>query len=90
MSLLESASLANSIACFTLAIIILVAFRDRGLKQQLRALRLLVGYVIMTLLTNLYLVSFSGTFIQQVSLMLSAVTVILIWVGIYKLWAKGE
>lgn len=90
MNLLESASLVNSAACLTLAVVTLIAFKDRGLKQQLRALRLLVGYVIMTLLTNLYLVSFSGAFIQQVSLVLSAVTVILLWVGVYKLWAKGE
>ncbi|MEM0023163.1 MAG: hypothetical protein QXG48_00295 [Thermofilaceae archaeon] len=90
MSLVELIPLLNSVACLTLTIAIVVAFRDRGLKQQLRALRILVSYITMTLLMNLYMVSVSGTNLQQISLVLSGATIILLWITVYKLWAKGE
>lgn len=90
MNFIDSASLINSIACLILAIAVILALKDRELKQQLRALRVLVGYVTLTLLLNLYLVSTSGTVLQHLSLSLSAATIILLWVAVYKLWAKGE
>lgn len=90
MSLVETASLFNSVACLSLTIIIAMALKDRGLRQQLRALRVLVSYITLTLLLNLYLVSVIGTTLQQISLTLSAATIILLWIVVYKLWAKGE
>ncbi|MEM0010474.1 MAG: hypothetical protein QXO64_01110 [Thermofilaceae archaeon] len=90
MSFFEHILFLNSVACLILTTAIVVAFKDRKLKQQLRALRILVSYITMTLLLNLYMVSISGTTIQQISLVLAGATVVLLWVTVYKLWAKGE
>ncbi len=89
--LLEHAALLNSMACLAATVAVTAALRGRSLQQQLRGLRLLVGYVSATLLLNVYLMGIlGGTASTQAALGLSAVTVVVLWVAVYKLWARGE
>lgn len=90
MDPIESAVLMNSISCLLLTVATTLALKDRSLGQQLRALKFLASYAMLTLLANFYLLSVSGRFVAQLSLALSATTVVLLWVTVYKFWAKGE
>ena len=90
MELVELGALVNSIACFAITLATALALKNKSLRHQLRVLRLLVGYITATLLTNIYLIGFAGGIVIQVSLVLSAVTVAVLWAIVYKFWTKGE
>jgi len=84
------AVVANSIICLALIVALCIAFRGRHLKHQLRALRLMSSYLIMTLLLNLYLVGISRSSHAVLALLLSMAGVPLLWALVYRLWARGE
>lgn len=90
MELVESTALINTVACFVITLATAFAFKNESLRHQLRALRLLVGYITATLLTNIYLIGFVRSAVIQASLMLSAINVALLWAIVYKFWTKGE
>jgi len=87
---ISAMAVANSVACLTLIVVLTVAFRGRRLRYQLRALRFMSGYLIMTLLLDLYLVGVSRSSHAVLALLLSMVGVPLLWALVYRLWAKGE
>ena len=87
---LSLAALANSAVCSATMIITLTLLRGGKLRHQLRALRLLSGYLISTLLLNVYLVGIVRSDETVAALLISMASVLLMWVLVYRLWARGE
>lgn len=86
----EVLALANSALCFLLTVVVALAMRGVRLKRQLTALRFLTSYVTFTLLLNLYLLGVHRSGTSEISFALSAATVVVLWLVVYTLWAKGE
>lgn len=83
-------SLVNSLACLTACVLVIVAFKDKSLKAQVGALRVVTSYAALTFLASIYAASVAGGTFSTLSLAISALTVLVLWAAIYAVWARGE
>jgi len=82
--------LVNSTIVLLATLTVVALFKNSDLRTQLKMLRFLSGYTIATFLLNIYMVGAIRDQYSSTSFILSMLNVVMMWLLIYKFWARGE